>query len=755
MFKGLRRNNSVNSRKRTLSSLPTLPEGRSSLASSDYAHQCHKIMELYWAIRDLHVETVFDLPRVVVIGGQSSGKSSLVEAVSGITVPRDSGTCTRCPMDCAMSSEANTWSCTIKLWRAFDRDGNNLAIPTTESFGPVIEDKSQVEIWIRRAQAAILSPHRPSSDFSSMTANELRNNSDTEILPFSKNVVQIRVKDPNATDLTFVDLPDPSLFIFHDMKHRSISGLIQNAEENSIMLIRNLVESYIVMPNTLIVVAMPMTDDIENMQALAIAKDPRIDPHKERTIGVLTKPDTLGKGSRGRRDAWKTLLEDKETEQRAKHGYYCVRLLDDDERSRGVGRFESERIASEFFDNTEPWCSIADRGRFGISNFVRDISKLLIELIKKNLPGLQSAVDSELGRCIHALEKLPPVSSDDSATEIMLCVYEFCKAVTSNQEHEEHQLEFIQRNRYRYSAFKHEIEMTTPNFQPFEQVHTGLSSYSNVESQCEARALPDIREIIKKSISWELPGHIPYNATKTLVLQYTSLWKEPSLRCFQDITKNTREFLDVLLREHFGRYKELERYMRGLIFSEHETHIKKTHRVLERLLELESTPLYTLNLTSYALEKNTWLSKYKNMYQPTNRVLVPSHSYFEVGTRQLLPIIYPFPPSAPTSRPAASTWDDEINVMADVQAYFQVAHKRIIDYIPLTIEHELNQAFATSINRTLLRAFEKGVQSGEVDIHDLVREDPVIERKRKELEDRKSRLTQIKEKLDSFCLGGN
>lgn len=107
-------------------------------------------------------------------------------------------------------------------------------------------------------------------------------------------------------------------------------------------------------------------------------------------------------------------------------------------------------------------------------------------------------MDSELGRCIHALEKLPPVSSDDSATEIMLCVYEFCKAVTSNQEHEEHQLEFIQRNRYRYSAFKHEIEMTTPNFQPFEQVHTGLSSYSNVESQCEARALPDIREIIKK-----------------------------------------------------------------------------------------------------------------------------------------------------------------------------------------------------------------------------------------------------------------
>jgi ABC-type molybdate transport system ATPase subunit len=36
-----------------------------------------------------------DIPAIAVIGWQSAGKSSLIEAISGITLPRSSGTCTR------------------------------------------------------------------------------------------------------------------------------------------------------------------------------------------------------------------------------------------------------------------------------------------------------------------------------------------------------------------------------------------------------------------------------------------------------------------------------------------------------------------------------------------------------------------------------------------------------------------------------------------------------------------------------------
>lgn len=36
-----------------------------------------------------------DLPMIAVVGSQSAGKSSLIESISGITLPRAAGTCTR------------------------------------------------------------------------------------------------------------------------------------------------------------------------------------------------------------------------------------------------------------------------------------------------------------------------------------------------------------------------------------------------------------------------------------------------------------------------------------------------------------------------------------------------------------------------------------------------------------------------------------------------------------------------------------
>jgi hypothetical protein len=41
------------------------------------------------------IQVDIDLPQIAVIGSQSAGKSSLIESISGITLPRAAGTCTR------------------------------------------------------------------------------------------------------------------------------------------------------------------------------------------------------------------------------------------------------------------------------------------------------------------------------------------------------------------------------------------------------------------------------------------------------------------------------------------------------------------------------------------------------------------------------------------------------------------------------------------------------------------------------------
>ncbi len=43
----------------------------------------------------LSAQVDIDLPQIAVIGSQSAGKSSLIESISGITLPRATGTCTR------------------------------------------------------------------------------------------------------------------------------------------------------------------------------------------------------------------------------------------------------------------------------------------------------------------------------------------------------------------------------------------------------------------------------------------------------------------------------------------------------------------------------------------------------------------------------------------------------------------------------------------------------------------------------------
>src|SRR6266511_5998203 len=112
-------------------------------------------------------------------------------------------------MECTLSSDAQSWSCTIEIWREYDANGIQRRSIEPEPFGQVIVNKSDVELWVRRAQTAVLNPDRSPSDFYNMFVEHLRELSDKKI---SKNVVQINVKDPDATDLSFVDLPGPRAF---------------------------------------------------------------------------------------------------------------------------------------------------------------------------------------------------------------------------------------------------------------------------------------------------------------------------------------------------------------------------------------------------------------------------------------------------------------------------------------------------------------------------------------------------------------
>ncbi|KAG2036974.1 P-loop containing nucleoside triphosphate hydrolase protein [Suillus americanus] len=791
------------------SASPPEPWEQVDISSSDYARRRRELMEMMVDLRSMGADALIALPSVVVIGGQSAGKSSLVEAVSGINVPRDSGTCTRCPMECNMSSHATSWSCTITLRIGFDSNGLDLQKPTNVEFGRQITDRSEFEVWLRRAQAAILNPNVPSSTFHTKTIEELRNIKNT--LKFSRNVVCVSIEDPDATDLSFYDLP----------------GLIQNEEAEIVALVKSLAEHYIEKKNTIILTTIPMSDDMENQQSMSLAR--AADPNGKRTIGVLTKPDTLGTGAINQRRKWIEIIEGRSEEHTLRHGFYCVRLPDDAERAQRLSRAESQRRAAEYFDTTSPWKDVIDRRRFGIPGFVSDISQLLIRLIEEALPRLREDVDTLLAKCIKDFDALPPPLENDPQIEVLGRVNAFCDDFKSftNGSHEDKRL--AQRNRALYAIFKRDIRGTAPDFRPFNEPEDyvplddteGNMTLTERDPGVRVMGIYDIRKVIQEAIGWELPNNVPYQAKSNLIAQFTKLWVAPSERCLVGVNNVLDQVIDTLISTHFGRFKVLEEYFGNLIRIQVDICRARAQDAVKTALELETTtPHYTQNTHYLQTLREKWLAHYKTVRNrpstyrapirhkkkgksptvkpsissgPRSSNLSEAHSIPDVKSDTEMyecppPTLgwgislkgcdpdqtYPETPESKALRALAEagyaglrvsdlarllppdSFEEELVVMADVRAYYHVAYKRIIDHIPFTIEHALHHALAKQLSQSLLTSLLTDAASGpsfSERMKELVSEDASIAQKRLMLSTRKERLLNIRRRLMTFSNG--
>ncbi|KAF8875005.1 hypothetical protein CPB85DRAFT_1260173 [Mucidula mucida] len=156
-------------------------------AALDYAQRSRGMINLIKDLRELgfvscSADTEFDLPRIAAIGNQSAGKSSLVEAIANIKVPRAPGTCTRCPMEFRLSYSAR------HKWQSNGQQSGTQ---------PIIDSRKELEDMLLLAwQMAIVNPSMPSAHFQSsglkrklMSENELS---------FSPNIVFVDVSGPNV-----------------------------------------------------------------------------------------------------------------------------------------------------------------------------------------------------------------------------------------------------------------------------------------------------------------------------------------------------------------------------------------------------------------------------------------------------------------------------------------------------------------------------------------------------------------------------
>ncbi|PIL30975.1 transporter [Ganoderma sinense ZZ0214-1] len=574
------------------------------ISSTGYGKTSKELIDLMSQLRSLGAHTDIELPRIVVIGNQSAGKSSLVEAISVVNHgPARRRHLHEVSDGVSPFSLSRPWSCQIKIrWEFLDASRRRPEVEEVH-FGPRILDKFKVELILRRAQAAVLNPSRPLSEFLQMDEKDQRlTTKENNQYQFSRNVVCVELMGPDLGDLSFVDLP----------------GIVQNADDEVIKLVEDLVNSYIAGEKSVILVTLPMSDDIENQKAARLAK--LADPRGSRTIGVLTKPDALGEGAIKARNRWLEVLEGRR--HPLLHGYYCTRQPDDRERSWGISTAAARDEEAQFFKNAEPWATSPFQNRLGTPILVQNISRVLTQIIQTSLLKILNDIATLHLSCSKQLQTFPPPPiTDDPGAFVLNLITRFCTDIEAHVRGSPEFARLVQANREAYEKFKARIRSTTPPpFVPYvsrEDVPKDAAMHRDKKGSRTSNAqgdiyLRDLKEHVRPCITRELPGNVPYAAKRSLIHNFQQTWETITMSCFEEVQRVTQDVVIKLAHASLDRYGNLKASVCPVIMDQLELRAVETKRNLRIILKLEAAAPFTQNTHYLAEKRDKHLAQYKD-----------------------------------------------------------------------------------------------------------------------------------------------
>ncbi|KAI7989450.1 Dynamin-related protein 1E [Camellia lanceoleosa] len=247
---------------------------------------------------DNALPTLWDsLPTIVVVSGQSSGKSSVLESIVGRDfLPRGSGIVTRRPLV--------------------------LQLHKTE------QGQEEYAQFLHQA-------NKKFRDFS-LVRKEIQDETD-RVTGKTKHIsplpINLSIYSPNVVNLTLIDLP----------------GLTKVAVEGQP---ENIVQDIENMPNCIILAITPANQDVATSDAIKLARE--VDPNGERTFGVLTKLDLMDRGTNAL-----DVLEGRS--YRLQHPWVGIVNRSQADINRNVDMLDARRREREFFATNPDYGHLASR----------------------------------------------------------------------------------------------------------------------------------------------------------------------------------------------------------------------------------------------------------------------------------------------------------------------------------------------------------------------------------------------------------
>ncbi|KFA49466.1 hypothetical protein S40293_05784 [Stachybotrys chartarum IBT 40293] len=484
------------------------------------------------------VTNPIDLPQIVVVGSQSSGKSSVLENIVGRDfLPRGSGIVTRRPLVLQLIN------------RAADTNGVKADEVSTAN-----DKAANADEWGEFLHI----PGQKFYDFSKIR-DEISRETEAKVgrnAGISPAPINLRIYSPNVLTLTLVDLPGLTRVPVGDQP-RDIERQI-----------RDMILKYISKSNAIILAVTAANVDLANSDGLKLARE--VDPEGQRTIGVLTKVDLMDEGT----DVI-DILSNRIIPLRL--GYVPVvnrGQRDIDNKKAIASALEAEK---NFFENHKAYRNKSSY--CGTPYLARKLNLILMMHIKQTLPDIKARISSSLQKYSTELDSLGPSMLGNSGNIVLNVITEFTNEWRTVLDGNNTELSSTELSGgARISFVFHELYSNgVKALDPFDVVKD-----------------VDIRTILYNSSGSSPALFVGTTAFELIVKQQIKRLEDPSLKCVSLVYDELVRILSQLLgKSLYRRYPQLKETMHSVVISFFKKAMDPTNKLVRDLVSMEACYINT------------------------------------------------------------------------------------------------------------------------------------------------------------------
>ncbi|XP_021191824.2 dynamin-1-like protein isoform X7 [Helicoverpa armigera] len=622
------------------------------------------------------------LPQIVVLGTQSSGKSSVIESLVGRSfLPRGPGIVTRRPLVLQLVYSPKD----SKEHRSAEEGTVNL-----EEWGKFLHTKDKIY-----------------SDFDQMR-QEIERETD-RMAGSNKGIcpepISLKIFSTRVVNLTLVDLPGITKVPIGDQPED-----IENQ-------IRNLIIKYISNPNSIILAVTAANTDMATSEAIKMSKE--VDPDGRRTLAVVTKLDLMDAGT----DAIDILCG---RVIPVKLGIIGVvnRSQQDIIDKKSIG--DALKDEATYLQRKYP--TIATRN--GTPHLAKTLNRLLMHHIRDCLPELKVRVNVMISQFQSLLNSYGEDVSDKSQTLLQI-ITKFASAYCSTIEGTARNIETTELcGGARICYIFHETFGRT-----LDSIHplVGLTRM-------------DILTAIRNATGPRPALFVPEVSFELLVKRQIRRLEDPSLRCVELVHEEMQRIVQhcgTEVQQEMLRFPRLHQRIVDVVTQLLRTRLPATNAMVENLVQIELAYINTKHpdfhreaaLVSGLLKStDSLMDDHSPVYRqktprptsspingtPENKVLTPQKPV------NLLPEV----PSQ-TSRKLSDREQHDCDVIERlIKSYFYIVRKSIQDSVPKAVMHFLVNYVKDNLQSELVTHLYKSDQA-----ESMLNESEHIAQRRKEAAD--------------------